>query len=276
VTRKTPSRIHPFVVAAAVALAVAPTIALASGFSFWDFFVYPNGNLVGQGGWAAHSGAGNKPIQVTAGEVVLQQNAGSGEDANRVFPQRLGNVKTYATFKVRVPAGPIGTVNDYFVHFRPAGADSNNFVARTFIGPPTAGGDYVLGIAAGSLTTTPLAPWPTGLTFGQNYRVAIAYDGGTGTSTLWVDPTSELSPSVSSTSAGLANRLLANIAVRQSSPSAGSNYTEVIDSLRVADNFNAASGVVLPSLSQWGAMILAMLLAVTGVVFVVRRRKALA
>ena len=34
-----------------------------------ETFTYPDGNLVGNGAWATHSGAGNGPIQVLGGQI---------------------------------------------------------------------------------------------------------------------------------------------------------------------------------------------------------------
>lgn len=260
---KSASRLAILALVAAFSAATVPTTASAANI-FQDFFSYPDGALVGNALWKAHSGALAKPVQVAGGMVTVQQSAGSGEDINHAFTQQLGTAKTYAAFNLTV-TGTIGTANDYFFHFRPAGSDSNNFVTRTYIGPPTAGGDYTLGVAAGSLTTTPLAPWGSGMVLGQNYRVVVAYDGVTGTSTLWVDPTNEASTSVSSTSAPLAGRLLASVALRQASPT-GATHSEQIDQLYVRSPFD------VPSASQWSLMVLAGLMLVGGAAFMLRRR----
>ena len=73
-----------FALACAVAaLAACPSLAF-SALIMSDTFTYPDGNLVGQGGWAIHSGlATDKPIQVTSGVVRVNQSAGSGQDINR-------------------------------------------------------------------------------------------------------------------------------------------------------------------------------------------------
>ena len=258
-----------------VVLLAAITVPAVAGATnlFHDLFWYPNGNLTSNGGWYAHSGGGAKPIQVTNEAIVLLQGAGSGEDDNHPFALQTTTAKTYASFTLKVPVGSVmGTANEYFFHFRPAPTDTNGFVARTYVGPPTAGGDYVLGIATGSLTATPLAPWATGLTFGQTYKVVIAYDASTGTSTLWVDPVTELSTNVSSTSATVINKPLNSIAVRQASP-AGATLSEVIDDVVVDAAFPAAP---LPGMSPWSVSILAALLLLAGGAFVMRRRNTTA
>jgi hypothetical protein len=247
---------------------------------FWWSFGFPNGNLVGQGdspAWLAHSSPGAKPVQVTGEAVTLQQSAGSGEDVTTRWVDALDTgAKTYAGFLLKVPSGgTIGTARDYFAHFRPAPPDTNNFLARTWIGPPTSGGDFELGIAAGSLTSTPVAAWPTGLSFGRTYQIVIAYDGANGTSTLWVDPVSESSPSISSTSAPLAGRPLESFALRQASPT-GATYSEVIDDLAggaafedVLPDVEASS---LPAASPWGLILLAAALVTAGTILGTRNR----
>ena len=237
-----------------------------------DPLSYPNGGLAGRGAWRAHSAPGSKPIQVSNGRAILQQSAGAGEDLNHPFRVQDVHARTYASFTLQVPSAAVGSINDYFVHFRPSGADSNNFVARTYVGPPTAGGDFTLGIAAGSLTTTPLAPWPSAMWFGEQYHVVIAYDGVAGTSTLWVNPTDKFNASVSSTSAPLANRTLANIALRQSSPT-GANFTEIVDNVGVGTSMADAivtSPTAVPFTTQWTLVILGAALSWAGMVYAAR------
>ena len=56
-------------------------------------FTHADGDLVGEtptpgpgAAWAAHSGAGNKAIQVSSGTISLDQSAGSGEDVIPASP----------------------------------------------------------------------------------------------------------------------------------------------------------------------------------------------
>ena len=68
-------------------LGIGAVVALAgTAFAVTPFvedFSYADGNLVGNGGWAAHSGAGNSPVQVSGGQITLNQGSGSREDVNR-------------------------------------------------------------------------------------------------------------------------------------------------------------------------------------------------
>jgi hypothetical protein len=265
-----------FLAAAALAFCLAPAPAGATQL-FQDHFTYANGNLVGQGGWFAHSGGGSKAVQVFNGEITVAQSAGSGEDDNHPFPVQGILGKTYVSFKLKIPAGSVlGSANDYFLHFRPDAPDTNNFVTRIFVGPPTAGGDYVIGVGSGSLTTTPLATWAAGLSFGQTYRVVAAYDPVGGGSQLWVDPVNESSTNANTgASATVINKPLASVAVRQASP-AGATDSQVIDQLAVATTFDEALlAPPVPGFSTWGLLALAALLVV-GAGMVLRRRDAVA
>lgn len=263
--------------AATLALCVIPALAGAAVL-YQDSFSYPNGNFTPNGGWYAHSSGGVKPIQVNGTTVVVQESANPGEDVNHPFPQQLGTARTYSSFKLKLPTGSVvGTANDYIYHFRPGVPDTIGFVTRTYVGPPTAGGDYVFGVAAGSLTSTPLAPWATGLIFGATYNVVVAYDGVTGTSTLWVDPAGEGSTSVSSVSATVTGKLLASVALRQASPT-GATYGAIIDDVRVGESFADVGGSsnAASSLNEWGMMLLSAALLISGVLFVTRRCAAVA
>jgi hypothetical protein len=260
-----------------LALSLVPASARATIFT-WDDFTYANGALAGQGAppvWAAHSSAGAKPIQVLEGTAALQQSAGAGEDLNKRWLSGLGTgAKTYAGFRVKVKVGSvIGTGEEYFAHFRPAPPDTNSFVARCYAGPAV-GGDFTFGITATSVSTTPVVHWPTPLKFERTYRIVIAYDGATGTSTLWVEPTSASSPSVSSTHSSVIGKSLESYALRQATPT-GATLTELVDDLVVADSFAEAMPTQsLPVASPPVFVAIAGALGLAGAALISRRRFA--
>lgn len=261
-------------VAAGLASTLAPVSASAA-VVFQDLFP-TNGPLVGTNGWISHSGAGAKPVAILNGRITLAQSAGSGEDDNHPFASQPTVSKTYFSFSLNVPVGSVmGSTNDYFVHFRPSAPDTLNFVTRVFVGPPTAGGDYNIGVGSGSLTTTPLATWAGGLTFGTTYRIVAAYDPVGGGSQLWVDPTNEGSTNVNTGgSATVINKSVASVAVRQASPT-GATLSEVIGAVTVASTFDDTINQ-LPGLGEWGLSVLAALLLIAGAWFAMRRRDAVA
>ncbi len=216
---------------------------------FTETFTYPDGTLtaVSGGNWTAHSGAGAKAIQVTSGEVSLQQNAGSGEDINRNTGSIMGaGDKWYAGFDVTVTGG---NTDVYFAHFLQG---TGTFQNRTFVTAGTAG-DFTFGIGQGSAGTN---KWGADLSFGTKYRVVVAYDFDTQVNTLWVDPLLESDPSISFTSTF--QTPITSFALRQST---GDSF-QVIDNVSVATTFAEALVVPEPStLALGGFGLLALLMA---------------
>lgn len=189
-----------------------------------DSFNYPDGNLVGNGAWAAHSGAGSNPVQVTGGTIVLNHGSGSREDVNLSAGAILGNGETwYAGFDMKSTGG---TTNVYFAHFLQG---TSAFDARVFITAPTAGGNYTLGFSSSS---TIGATWATDLTFGEWNRLIISYSRGTGEIRLWVNAVSEASTNLMLTSS-FANTAMEGIGFRQSS----GDSSQMIDNVIVGTTF---------------------------------------
>jgi hypothetical protein len=220
-----------FLVVSAVVLAFGLLPAIAGAAVLLNEpFSYPDGPLVGNDGWTAHSGAGNKPIMVTSGFVTVQQSTGSGEDDNTTFAAQDPAAVTWFSMDVKVD-GVVGTAADYFTHIMPAG--TTYYSARVHVSPPLAGGDFTFGLKAGSSST--LVTWPSDFSFGVTYKIVVNFDASTGNSTLWVDPVTEASPSIISTG-GFTGDSEGAIALRQSSPS-GATLTEVIDNILVGQEF---------------------------------------
>ncbi len=215
-------QVQAIVLSAALA-AVAATTAQASVLAN-ETFTYNNGNLVGNGGWAAHSGAGSVPVQVTSGAAVLAQGSLTREDVN-LGVTAIGAGQTYYAGFDLTNAGGNQTV--YFAHFLQG---ASTFRGRVFI---TAGssGDFTVGL---SDTATLNQTWATGLTFGTTYRVVVSYDFDTGTNKLWVNPATESSTSLTAT--GTASTAVAGFALRQ----AAGNSVQTIDNLIVATSFAEA------------------------------------
>lgn len=183
------------------------------------------GNLVGQDGWTAHSGAGVVPIQVTAAGTLVDSNGGgTREDANVAFTPIAAGQTYYFGFDVAVNGG---TTQVYFAHFKDISTD---FTTRTFVSPSLVGGDFVFGMSpAGS---SPNVTWPSGQTFGQTYRLVGSYNADTLECKLWVDPTSEASPSISAIDSA-ANAVSA-FGLRQ----ATADNTQLITNLAIGTSFS--------------------------------------
>ena len=207
------------------------------------------GNLVGQDSWVATSGVGLTPIQVGASGTTLAQGVGSREDAGRSFTAIGAGETYYFGFDVTVTGG---STNVYFAHLGDGG--TSNFAARVFV-TAFAGSNFTFGLSGNSNTVT---AWGSGLTFGTSYRVVGSYTQGTNVTSLWVNPTSESSTSITSTSS--AAYTISSVNLRQSA----GNSSQLVSNLAVATTFNEASGVPAP-----GAIAL---LGVAGLVGSRRRR----
>lgn len=222
------------------------TQAAAATFVVEEDFAHADGNLVGQtpspgpgGTWAAHSGAGNKAIQISSGTITLDQSAGSGEDVNSSFTALASGEVLYAGFDLSLPSGQ--TVNPdadglYFAHFR----TGTLFRGRVFIVAPSGGGDF--GIALDASSSSPGATWATDLSFDTTYRIIVSYDFDSGTSQLWIDASVIGDTNISDT--GTSGTAVDSFAFRQSNDYTGS---QVIDNLKVSDTFPEAVPVELTS-----------------------------
>jgi len=214
-----------------------------------ETFTYANGNLVGNGAWSAHSGAGAMPVQVTGGAAVLTHGSGSREDVNLPLGSTLAAGQTfYAGFDF-TSTGDATSV--YFAHFM---STATTFTGRAFITGPIAGGDYTIGI---SDTSSISATWGTDLSFGTTYRAIISYDFDTRVSRLWINAIAEGDTSIAG-AAGAASLAVNAFGLRQS---AGGS-TQLIDNLIIGDSF----GAVVPAP---GALAL---LGLSGLVAARRRR----
>ena len=221
-------------VATAVALLAVSTVTADAAILYQSPLTAPPlvaADLVGQDGWAAHSGAGAKAIQVGASGTTLQQSAGSGEDINQSITT-MGAGQTYYFGFDLINSG--GSADVYFAHFM---TSSTLFRNRLFVTSATSGGDYTLGIGTGA---APAVKWGSDLSFGTSYRVVGSYAFDSGEIKLWVDPLSIASTSISSTDA--LSAAVNAFGFRQASPSVASS--QLVSDLVIADDFNSAAGVI--------------------------------
>lgn len=237
----------PVVFGIVMALVAAPAF---SAVLVDEQFAHFDGPLVGLtpqpgpgGVWGAHSGAGNKPVQVSLGTISLEQSGGSGEDVNTTFAAMAAGDKLYAGFDVMLPSGQ--TVNPdasglYFAHFR---LGTSSFQARVFVVSPAAAGDY--GIALDGSTSTPSNIWPADLDFDTWYRVIVSYEFDTGYTQLWLDATAETDPFLQDLT-GTTLQTIDSFGFRQSADYTGGM---VIDNLLVSDTFDESVPVELMSFS---------------------------
>lgn len=183
-------------------------------------FDYPDGRLVGQGGWANHSGTGTF-INVNSGSIGLAQGGGSREDANVALGRTMaaGDIWRFA-FDVTVN-GTAAATDVYFAHFKD---DGTGFNARVFVAAPTQGGNFTFGISEGQQGES-IVKFSTDFNYGTTYRVFAEYNFDTGNSSLWINDPSTV---ITSTGADIGQAMSA-FAFRQ----AAGNTSMVIDNLVV-------------------------------------------
>lgn len=206
-----------------IALACVATTALSAQITplLNESFTYPDGNLVGNGGWANHSGSGNL-IQVSSGTILLAQGSGSREDANVDLGHTLSAGERF-TFEFDVTVnGTADASSVYFAHFKDSGTGFNS---RIFVAAPNvASGNFTFGLSETS--STPKKKFSTDFSYGTTYTLSGYYDFDTGTSILKVDGGVSISSAVDPDP----GEDLSAFAFRQ----AGGNTTMTIDNLSVA------------------------------------------
>jgi hypothetical protein len=231
---------------------VAGPVSAASIFS--EGFNYSPGNLVPNNGWANYSGAATD-IQVVS-EIPFccspsSRVSGFGPNANddhKLFAAQPTNAKTYACFEVTIPAIVGAPKPIYFAELKDGGA--SNLVSRVYV-LPIAGG-WTFGISHSTTSTSVgVTPWSaTTLSYDTMYRLVINYDPVAKSSTLWVNPSTESSPSVTNTNTAIAALAVSGFGLRQSATAstlpASPAYTGtadwgfLVDNLGVGTTFNDA------------------------------------
>jgi len=234
------------VVVAALTSAAHADVLLLDGFS------YPDGPIttVSGGAWTAHSGtdSGATAMNVSAGMVLINQDdvTAGRADVNRLYnggttvaPATDNTTKIYSSFTISSSSLPINGDSDgsYFAHIKSSAA--NEFYGR--IGANTNGaapGTFRFAIANESWNVANTVEFPQDLSLNTTYTVVSRLDLATDQTTLWVNPVSEASLSVTATdaltySAGAINAF----ALRQGTSGTGAPGDFAIDNLRVGTSF---------------------------------------
>jgi len=225
---------------ATIALLLGLGSSINAQISINEPFTYSDGNLVGNGGWSAHSGAGSSAVQVSSGAIVIDHGSGSREDVGLTFTEATSSVLS-AQFDLTVndDAAITGTDFEYFAHFMSEG--SFNFTSRLdVVAANTGGNDYTLGLATTSSTAE--ATYATDLTFGETYSIVLSYNFATGLSSLTVDG----GATISSTSVVFQGGL-DRFALRQSDSS--SDETITVDNLVITGVPESGTFALLAGLS---------------------------
>lgn len=242
---------------AVAAVMASPAFAISL---FADGFSYPNGNLVPNGTWAQYSpGTNNVDVQVVSGRTTGGAIGNPGNDDHRLFTAQPLTGKTYACFIANIPSFAGVPKPIYFAELKDGGASS--LVSRVYVVNHPAGG-WTFGISHGTTSATVgLTRWTAPLSFNTDYTIVINYDPVAKTSTLWVNPVNELSPSVTDTNTGIAALAVSGFGLRQSNSAATlpaefagtADWNWSVDNLGVGTTFDDACSRPTPTKrSTWG------------------------
>jgi hypothetical protein len=256
--------------ALAAVAAFAMTASAAPIFTEDFSYATPSG-LVGQGGWATHSGGGTNAQTVntpgglsypgyvgSAIGALLGPIATSGEDTNHGFTgQTTGDV--YAAFMINVASSQ--TTGDYLFHFFDGAITGNIFRSRVFIKKDASSTNYAIGLQFGS--TGP--PVYTGFVYtpGSTHLLVLKYSIVAGAAndvtSLVIDPVAtdcvEQAATLTTSDATQTDTvLLDGVCIRQGT--AANAASAQIDGIRVGLTWADAvcGGVVGTQNSTWGRL----------------------
>ncbi|MCC7086063.1 MAG: hypothetical protein IT427_13755 [Pirellulales bacterium] len=230
--------------AALVLVLGAARCELFAAILFRDSFDYADGELqvASRYLWLKHSG--NSP-----GQFVVSRSLFIDDDGTNDYSRALGDFPpitrgaVYAAFDLNVsisdPPESTSTSTPYFMHFsEDFGGGASQIVSRLVMNPGTIADTFRLGIVRGGGSTATTTRWGENLANGLTYRVVVGYDLDAAVSTLWVNPTSLVSPHVmNATGIGLPIVGLNWIAFRIDGTS-GRSGDKTIDNLVVATSLS--------------------------------------
>jgi PEP-CTERM motif len=209
----------------------------------------------GSATWSNISGTSGS---ITTGSGVASLSTSTSESTQVKFTSGTGDLSSgtfYFGFTLNVSVQSISTATTIqsIAGFRTGTAGGGSFAlgfgtirpsgaAATALGIPTAGLSQVsAGIFSTSSSSTTIAGWATPLTEGTNYRIVIGLDLDSDVATLWINPISTSSTSV--TLSGITADVR-GVFLRQGNASTGNS---TLDDLVVSQTFATASAVPEPA-----------------------------
>jgi len=195
-----------------------------------------DGNLVGStpdvgGVWAAQAdGAGSGAVLVSQGAINV--SSASAEDVYSNFTAVVSTGSVYAGMDINyaTPSSLTGTyVGAPFTHFNAFNGSGTTF---TCLVRPTGHTSTSYKLRHGQLTTAET------LAYGITYRLVYSFDTVTDKCSVWVNPTSEASTRIMTTSAVAVDTMISAVAFRQTNSTPP--WTLSIRNLIVATNFAEA------------------------------------
>ena len=169
-----------------------------------DDFNRPDGPVVQLDGlWLSNGGTGGthlQEMQIVGGQAQISED--QSEDVSTELPPLQATVPVYSPsggtifyvgMKMTVSRLP-SAGGSYLAHFRDGG---NGFRARVFVATSgAAAGHYRVGIVNGAATVGPAGLVPVDLRPNEPHSLVLRYNVATAESRLWLDPSSEASPSL--------------------------------------------------------------------------------
>jgi hypothetical protein len=217
-----------------------PGIILADNFNYDN--VGPLA-LASVGFWQRHSGGTNQ-LQMGSGFAVVD-SVNNSEDVNApllgapYLTNVANNVTLYASFTMNFTNLPDST-GAYFAHFKDN--TSSGFLGRVWASTNgvATGGTYRVGIGNSTVSTNNTAQIAQDLLPNTDYTVVERIYLTNGFCTIWVNPTSELSPGAADTTVVTNLVNLYSYAFRESTASGG---TVNVSHLKVGTSFHAVTGL---------------------------------
>ena len=184
--------------------------------------------------WVHHSGTVTGEVKVVSGRVLLSQT--NSED---VSAQLLGqpyspttNILLYASFVINFKSFP-SSAGNYFAHFKTAGTSGFGdkiFATTNGVTP----GFFRIGVANND--NIPSVLISSNLSLNTDYVLVTRFALSNATSTLWLNPATELDSSVTATDAAPLITVT-TFALRQSLSTGDGMGTLFLDNLLVGTNF---------------------------------------
>ncbi|NVO20848.1 MAG: Ig-like domain-containing protein [Bacteroidetes bacterium] len=225
-------------------------------------FVYPAGNLVGQGNWTLQGSDNTNPIQVVSPGLYypgyassgiglcasLGQNA-TGQDLfkNFTLTSTISSGSVYISALVKVTAA--SRAGDYFLSFKETtGASLTVFKGRLYAKDTASTGNLVFGVTKSTSSSTAPVSWtPTYYSFNTTYLVVMKYTFVAGAANDVVDlyvfdatgafPLTEPSPNATATDAGSDGTGQRCVQLRQG---ALNSPVTLVDGIRIGQSWSAA------------------------------------
>ena len=237
--------------------AVALAASINAGVIFSDAFSYSDGGIVtnSAGIWVPSTGTANSML--VSNQQLVVSTSRTEDITGSLGSTYMTNGSTpalYASFTLKCNGLPTSS-GAYFAHFVGAntfGALSGHRarvwagVTNVTTGLRASTGNFLLSILNTTNNPIAAAQWPNELASNVTYTIIVKYDLATMVSTLWVDPVTELSPSITGTDFPADLYDVANGVVNISSYSyrqATGEGTMWIDNLKVGTTFGDAAGL---------------------------------